>query len=299
MTVDGMTVRQVAEHLDVTPRTVRARVQRTQFPAPTRVVAGEPLWDPQEVNAFTNGTHPAFAEPCPDDRTPAGWWLAGVLDEVRWHVWEEGHARVPSAAQGRMTGPRASLLGPRVVKVRAHFRAGLVPPEVAAQFDALPGWVWNGRTAAWFDAFAEVAERWPHETTAQDRKWLVSQRANMPRLSADQRAAVESLPDVMERRGNRRVLIFVRAAKAWLGAHRGQDMGDMTHSAVVEVDGRVVPVGRKATYYRRRYAGKEGRLPLTPSEVRLIESLRGWDWSQSEHHVHAALARDRARAGRG
>lgn len=269
----------------VTERTIRARLDSARFPAPSRFSARRgALWDAKHIEAFGVGEHPAFWE----DGNSREQWLARLLDEVRWWVWKHGTARIPTSARGRGVGPQTSRLGPRVTKVRALHRQGEVPSRVAAAFEALPEWSWNEKTAAWQRRLDDVLTRWPTRLSGRDKAWLASQRARLSTMPADRAAALRKVPGMVEFEGNRRVHEFVEAVTVWLGENPGATVADLPYSATVEVHGDIVPVGRRAGYYRRRYLGKESSRSLRSDEVALIEALPGWSWEQSRRHVTAA-----------
>lgn len=274
----------IARGEGVTERTVRARVAAARFPSPSRFTDTGARWAASDVEKFTDGEHPAFhATGGQRDQ-----WLARLLDEARWWVWVHGSARIPTNAAGRRSGVQASRVGPRVTKVRALYHAGAVPAPTRAAFEALPGWVWDEKTAAWQRRLDDVLTRWPTRLSGRDKAWLASQRARLGVMPAERADALREVPGLVDYRGNRRVHEFVEAATVWLDEHPDATAAEIAHGATVTVDGAEVPVGRRAGYYRRRYLGKESAQALTAEEVALIESLPGWSWRQSERHVVAA-----------
>ena len=274
--------------------TIRARVNKATFPAPARFVRAGARWSAADLDLHAAGEHPAFL---PLDGAPREQArqrrLARLLDEVRWWVWRHGDARVPVDTDGRMVGEHTSRLGPRITKVRAAYRAGALPPAVAAQFERLPGWTWDHVNDTWRARLDDVLTRWPTRLTSEDRAWLALQRAKFDRLGEKYQSALRGVPGLLGYQGNHRVAEFIEAVHAWLSAHPGQDTSTLQYGATVKVRGQVVPVGRRAGYYRRRYLGKEARQPLTDAEVAAIEGLPGWSWEQSSQHVSAAGARGR------
>lgn len=273
----------VAARESVTTDTIRARVRRGEYPAPSRFTAtGKPTWRARDLDAFDEGTHPAFTNP-----TDAGYRArhatARLLDEVRAWTWEHGTSLVPYAEEGR-TG----TLGKRVMKVRALYRDGGLTRAETADFEALPGWSWDGRSGLWYSRLSDLLTRWPDALTADDRAWLWFQRSRLDVMPPERVAALRDVPGLLDHRGNRRVDQFVKAMNVWLSAEPGRTCADLRVRSTAVVDGREVPVGKRAVYYRRRYAGKERDATLTPAEVAQIEALPGWDWQQSERHVLAA-----------
>lgn len=265
--------------------TITDRIAAAQFPAPARLTASGPRWAATDLDQHAAGTHPAFA----DVGTSREQWLARLLDEVRWWSWQHGHASVPTSADGRRVGPQASRLGPRVTKVRALHRDGKVPASTRAAFEALPGWSWNEKDAAWRRRLDDVLTRWPSRLSTTDKTWLATQRGRLAQMPPDRAAALAAVPGLLTYQGNRRVHEFTAAVTAWLDEHPDATAGDLTYSSTVTIHGRSVPVGRRAGYYRRRYLGKESANPLSAVDVAAIEALPGWSWEQSERHVAAAI----------
>lgn len=71
---------------------------------------------------------------------------------------------------------------------------------------------------------------------------------------------------------------FVRTARTWLEAQPdGTTAADLRTDTTVEVDGSAYPLGKRASYYRRRHQGKEGS-PLSPNDTATIEAVPGWSW---------------------
>lgn len=288
-----LTLSEAAAAIGVTDDELVSMIATATCPAPGRFTQTGPRWDATAVTKFVEGTHPAFTT----STGTAGRerWLARLFDEVCWWVWQHGTARVPTAADGRRVGVQASRLGPRVTKLRATYRRGGLPRRTVAMFESLPGWTWDGREAAWQDRLDDVLTRWPGRLTAEDCAWLSTQRSLLPGMSAARVDALRRAPGLLEHRGNRAVDAFVEAVRAWLSEHPGMTAADLSYGSTVCVRGRLVAVGRRAVYYRRRYLGKESRAALTPSEVARIETLPGWAWEQSSQHVRAARSVKRSR----
>lgn len=294
-----LTLAEVADQEGVEPRTIRARVGRGAFPAPARFHRkDEPQWSAKDIAAA------GAADPRDEQRLPRAERIEAnraqaverLLDEVRWWVWEHGDATVPSRALGRVRDGRPYRIGAQVTATRSAYRHGRLSAREAAAFEALPGWTWDHVHDTWRAHLDDVLTRWPLLLTSEDRRWLALQRGKFERLPKERQALLEAVPGLLEYKGNRRVDQFIEAVTRWLSENPGKTTYSIGYRDEVKVRGQVVQVGRKVTYYRRRYAGLEGRRPLAAAEIARIEALPGWTWSMSQRHVEASAHRRKARA---
>lgn len=290
-----LTLAQVADAEGVTERTIRSRVNRAAFPAPARFTRkNEPTWSVDDIEAAKTVTDPVVLTRDERNEVERAKSIRRLLDEVRWWVWEHGDARVPIRATGRVVNGRPFRLGGRVTEVRSAYRSGLLTAEEAAAFEALPGWTWDHIADSWKNRLDDVLTRWPTRLTSKDRQWLAVQRARYETYTDTRKAMLDSVPGLMTYKGNRRVQEFMEAVEAWLREHPGQTTYSIGFRDEVMIRGQRVPVGRRVTYYRRRYAGLEGRRPLSAGEIAAIEALPGWTWERSDRHVQAAQKVDRS-----
>lgn len=215
-----------------------------------------------------------------------------LLTELDWWVTEHGDALVPQMAYSREVAGRPYWLGKQVSIARIAHRRGDLSAVLEAELPKRPGWTWNGgdaREGATWERHhglltQHVAE---HGTLPPLRsatyKWLMRQRAKLGDLPAERARQLAEIPGALVRRDTR-VPEFVRAARLWLAEDRERTMSALRYSATVTVDDDTFPLGRRATYYRRRRAGLEGTHPLTDEETALIESLPEWDWALDERY---------------
>lgn len=204
--------------------------------------------------------------------------------EVLNWVAEHGNARIPQKALGRPgTDGKPFALGRRVSGFRSAHRQGRVSEAEAAMFEAIPGWTWDHRLSAWFDRFDDVVSRYPDDLTQADRGWLAVQRLRLGVLGGERVTLLQSYPGLLEPAAPSKVPEFVDSVRQWLVDHPDRDASRIPYRAVQEVNGIPTEIGRRVTYYRRRYRGLEGKSknPLTPEEIAMIESLPGWTWEAS------------------
>lgn len=291
-----LTLVEVAESEGVSERTIRNRVERAAFPAPARFHRKhEPKWSANDIAAAKDkGPDPrdevrlSRAERNEITRASA---VKRLLDEVRWWVWVNGSADIPSRATGRVIGGKAYRIGAKVTSTRSAYRRGALSASEIAAFEALPGWTWDHVNDSWRARFDDVLTRWPTRLTSHDRAWLAAQRARFDTAPEERKVLLRSVPGLLDYRGNRRVDEFIEAVSRWLDEHPGQSTYSIGYSDEVKVRGETVQVGRRVTYYRRRYAGLEGRQPLSEDEIARIEALDGWTWQMSPRHTASAANR--------
>ncbi|MDN5896386.1 MAG: hypothetical protein L0H93_20495 [Nocardioides sp.] len=290
MVADWLTLKDVAETVGVQENTVRRRVAAGKFPAPHRFLGRDgsgPVWpadsieDPMEAPGLPSrvGTQGMDRE----------MHLAHLLDEVRWYVWEHGSAAIPQHATGRSDSMgRKFPLGVRVSALRGARKHGRLTAAEAAEFDMLPEWSWDHWDSIWRERFGEVVVRFHSgRLTSRDRAWLGNQRRRWGKLRPEWQAMLAQHPGLLEGAKQSRVEEFVEACEHWLADHPDHTLYAMPYAASVTIEGEKVSVGRRATYYRRRYQGLEGRRPLSEADIKTIEQLPGWTWEMSPVHVQA------------
>lgn len=287
-----LTLVQMSEATGRSEKTLRNQVASGKFPAPHRFRgrnAVNPVWRRQVADDPSPVLPPSRGK----QRITREMHLTELLDEVRWWVWQHGTAVIPQHATGRTRASgRPFPLGVRVSALRNAHKQGRLTKTEAAEFEALPGWSWDHWDSEWRARFTEVAARYQTGSlTARDKSWLGNQRRRWDRLRPEWRALFDAYPGLLEGGRRSRVDDFIRAAEQWLAEHPGRSLYAMPYAATVVVEGEKVPVGRRATYYRRRYAGLEGRRSLSADDISKIEALPGWTWDMSPEHVAAQKRR--------
>lgn len=284
-----MAAAEVATESGLSEDELWAKVRSGEFPAPDRLYGSRrtPMWDAATV-----------ADPQPRVPTSAAQKL--TRDQQMMHLYDElvvwalehGDTDVPQGAVGRvMPGGKRFPLGARVSALRYLKSLGdkkqLKNPSDALtaaerrRFESLPGWAWDHFDNQWRRRLASVLSRWPHKLTTQDRKWVSSQRGRWDVLRPEWRELLTAVPGLIEPLERSKVDLFVQAASEWLAANPGKTLTDVTfNTEIVLESGEIVRLGRRMTYYRRRYRGLEGKgkNPLPAHEVAKIEALPGWTW---------------------
>ena len=163
------------------------------------------------VNAQRTGYTSATLDSARRERLEAvpGWtwetrqvaWDEGFIHLMRF-VEREGHARVRQGS--REEGYR---LGGWVAEQRQAYREETLAPQRRARLEALPGWTWDTRVAAWEEGFASLQRFVEREGHARVRgpwredgfslgKWVGKQRQAFKegRLESRRRERLEALP---------------------------------------------------------------------------------------------------------
>lgn len=157
-----------------------------------------------------------------------------------------------------------------MTRLRADYRRRVVSEAEARAFEELPDWTWKRNGPTYQDQEIQrrandVATRWPHTLTDDDKHWLNLIRGRWD--EDDKRALTRTQQNIMIRLlpgylAMLPVAKFVDAANRWCKQH-GQTITTMPQAAMVQLPGgRSHPVGKRAGYYRRRYLGKEVKVPL-------------------------------------
>ena len=198
----------------------------------------------------------------------------------------EGHADVPpDHVEGGIQ------LGRWVrAKSQAHRRHQL-PSHHREALQEIPGWSWTERSRdrpfdRWLNFLRAFASREGHARVPQRHKeqgralgfWVASVRITRDRLSASDRAALETLP-----------------GWTWAAAHREPAFGLQRLQEFVSREGhaRVPTRHREAGFslgswvLSKRKAHRKGR--LAPALRRELETLPGWTWAPGEDAFHRGL----------
>jgi hypothetical protein len=211
-----------------------------------------------------------------------------LLAELDWWIDRHGDAGVPQAATSRVVAGAPYRLGRQVNNARQRHAHGQLAQTMVEQLQRRPGWRWNAnpelRATQWDLKYEQLAAHLAQHDSLSELstavyQWLMRQRERLEQLEPDQQRRLLGLPAALERRDTR-VHDFVAGARAWLAEHPEHDLGALRYASTARLPGHPepYPLGRRATYYRRRYAGLEGTHPLPPDEVQLIAALPGWTW---------------------
>ena len=209
---------------------------------------------------------------------PEADWQDGFAALQRF-VKREGHAGVPAGHREDSYG-----LGGWVLSQRSQYRKGKLDAERRARLEALPGWVWDTKEAAWEENLARLAEFAKREGHASPPAlyrdahghkvglWVTNQRRRKTRgrLSNERMQRLEALPgwvwDPREATWEQeyvRLTEFVeREGHALVPSGYKMEEGDQ--------------LGRWVVNQRSR----RGR--LTDRQVQRLDALPGWTWDTKE-----------------
>ena len=188
----------------------------------------------------------------------------------------KGHANVPSTYRSA-----GFALGPWVQYQRSYNSDGTLSKERRRKLEAVPGWTWDPRQAAWEEGFAALCrfvQRVDHaQVPARFREdgfrlgqWVVVQRQRAMRdtLSAEERERLESLP-----------------GWSWARHHDRWERSFGTLEAYVAREGHACPpakhnengfrLGGWVDVQRQAYK----RSDLSSERIERLEGLPGWNWS--------------------
>lgn len=206
---------------------------------------------------------------------------AQFLTELDKFVAIHGHARVPQNTTTQTATGQEYRLGRRVNRIRTG-RDQLTQDQVD-QLQARPGWAWDSRRAQWEQRAADLAT---HVATtgsltglpASSRQWVLRQRwaAREGDLTSAQIRTLKQIPGVLD--SPNALEAFLTAAAQWLEQHPTKSMSDLTTKDQVQHHGELVPLLKRATYWRRRRDGREGTHALPEEDAHRLEQLRGWSW---------------------
>jgi hypothetical protein len=210
-----------------------------------------------------------------------------LLAELDWWIQRHGDARVPQAATSRTVAGTAYRLGARVAEARAAHARGSLNPTLTQELESRAGWAWRVREEqqdrSWDQRCDQLASyvdehgQLPAATTNL-YKWLHRQRRTLDQLPEQRRQRLTEIPGAL----TGRVDEFVAAARRWLADGPDRTMADLAYADTITTAGHPYPLGRRATYYRRRFHGLEGTHPLRPTEVAAIAGLPRWTWELQE-----------------
>lgn len=217
------------------------------------------------------------------ERAHGSGWVA-FLGELDWWVEQHGEAPIPQAATSREIGGAPYPLGQRVKTLRVRYRQGKLAESRIRELEARAGWSWSGYTARsasiWQRRIAAlngyVAEHGSLEgLEAADpllARWLRAKR-DAP-LTNTQRRELGRIPGALEQR-REKLEEFLLAMRGWIAAEPDRDAGDLRFSTVFRIGRVSIPLGRRAAYWRSRYAADQ----LDDATIAAVASLPGWEWS--------------------
>jgi hypothetical protein len=187
-------------------------------------------------------------------------------------VEREGHARVPQ--QWTEDGFR---LGFWVANQRGFFLRGKLERDRRARLEAMPGWAWNAREAAWEEGFAKlksfvdregrarVPPQWTEDGYPLGR-WVRVQRTRRGKIDPERRARLEAL-----------------AGWTWDAREAAWEEGFATLKSFVVREGhaRVPQQWTEDDYRLGGWVTKQRarRGTLDPERRARLEALAGWTWN--------------------
>lgn len=299
-----LTVTEAAELSGLVEPAFKQKVTKGILPAPAQFVgpSREPRWSSRDLRA-------GVAKVTRDMQ------FGLLLDELRRWVWINGTAAVPLNAKGRVYAHGAPVqLGALVIALRTQKKAGAVPEEWVRRFEKVPGWTWDETLVPWHTRLDGIASRYPDKLKQEDREWLRQQHrlagaaaSGKNKLRREQRDRLKLYPVPAAGEPSLAVQDFVAAAQQWLEENPDHiSIFSLPFNATVErrlrernrleLSTRVgtYPLGRRATYFRRRYTGQEGGHPMPDADIDYIEAnLPDWSWEMSDIHVRAKLGHRR------
>jgi hypothetical protein len=176
-------------------------------------------------------------------------------------------------ARSRTVNGTPYWLGKRVSQLRIAYRKALLDPATIAELEQRPGWTWRVREDRWaqmwdtsctrLEAHAAAGVRIPDlaECDRPTYQWLLRQRHHLQTLTPTQQTRLRRILGALQPR-DRRVAAFVQAAQRWLAADPTRTMAQLRYADSVTLpNGEAVPLGRRCTYYRRRYHHLEHATP--------------------------------------
>lgn len=291
----GWTLTRLAKELGIPSTDVRSLVEARRLPPPRTFTPG-PRWP--AGTELDNFVPPAASSTR----------VRQLFDEVCFWYWEQGHSRIPQRGRGRQLAkpkrarppagsqqdddkaPASFPLGFQVSELRAAYRRERLSEVDIDLFErTFPDWSWDPAADDWEQRFRSVIGRWP-ELTDDDRAWIRLQRRRWESLGEHRQGLLTQQSGLIEAHNPSRVDEFVEAVRDWMDESGASSAAHIPYQATVMIKGFKYPVGRKVTYYRRRYQGLEGRgkNALGDADIASIESIPGWSWAMSRQHVVAA-----------
>jgi len=205
------------------------------------------------------------------------------LEQLDWWISRHGDASVPQTATSRAGGVDYPL-GQRVKNVRIRYRADALSASQMAELTARAGWSWDGYSArstkVWSGHLAQLQAYVDEHGTldglegidAPLSRWLRQQRNEQ--LTTEQRRELARIPGALEERKTRHS-DFIRALRDWIATEPDRDAGHLRYADTHPVGRRNIPLGRRAAYWRERYATGA----LSDAETAALAAVPGWDWT--------------------
>jgi superfamily II DNA or RNA helicase len=201
--------------------------------------------------------------------------LAAYVDE---------HGRYPTAATVHLD----VKVGQFVNVVRTSYSDGALTPERTEALEALPGWVWNERDAAWDGWFAHLAAftaRAGHarpsstdaDTVAGLGRWVSKQRVKYRdgTLRPDRASQLETLTGWVWHERDAAWELGYETLRTWVAAH----------GAAISQDAVVggFRLGAWVAKQRGRYAAGTA----DPARSARLEELPGWEWRPADAQIES------------
>lgn len=209
-------------------------------------------------------------------------WVRFLSQLDEW-IAVHGDANVPQAAVVVDDSGRAYPLGQRVKSARVSHRRGAMPADRVRDLETRESWSWDGyvaRSAAVWEQHIAAARLYVathgslkgvDSSQPALARWLREQRTNT--LPPDRRRELELIPGALTDR-KAQADRFVEAMRSWISAAPDRDAASLRFTTEHTMGGRVIPLGRRAAYWRSRYAA--GRLPEAAATK--LATLPGWEW---------------------
>ena len=190
------------------------------------------------------------------------------------YVAEHGHARPPLGYRTR-DGCR---VGQWVVANRS--RRSELPPERQARLEALPGWAWNTKDAAWEEWFGllevHVTEhghaRPPDDYTSSGGQqlgaWVRTQRRRQKKLPPERKQRLEALPG----------WVWSVTAAAWEDGFARLEAYTVDHGTAQPPQTHKTEDGYPLGTWVAKQRRMRTRGELQPDRSARLEALPGWSW---------------------
>lgn len=203
------------------------------------------------------------------------------LRELDAWIAETGSAYVPQAITRPTANDSSYALGKRLHHYIGRYHKGLLTSQQITDLESRPGWTWtpkSARSRSVWQHNLDAVQAFVNEHGTLDQidqlnptaaRWL--RRARTAKLTVAQRKQLERIPGAsVDRRSA--LADFIDAVRLWTST--GRSAGSIPAAATQALNGTTVRIGRRARYFRERYANGL----LDDTTVAALESLPGWSW---------------------